>query len=139
MFRSGNYSGYGIFISLKHFSKTRKSHQVDLIERYRNSISCPQSFSARASEELGLAGFTGPLIPLLMSESKYLILASKQEGEPRIVNEAIKSGCIVLYTSELKFSKPEIMQADNLKEFQNPDILIIFPYLEAICKKTGKK
>lgn len=129
------YSGYGVFVSPRHHSETQKTHQIELIKKFilASTAVREQISLARASEELGFTGFTGPLIPLLMSESKYLILASKHEGEPRVVNEAIQAGCTVLYTDELKFTKPAIMNTGNSRKFSDTQKLIDF--LEQDCIK----
>ena len=129
------YFGTAVFVAPKHSFENKKSHQLDIIDKYVSSTNKIKNLVtlARASEELGFNGFTGPLIPMILSETKYLVLASRTEGEPRVINEAIEAGSKVLYTSELKFSKPEIMNANNSIEFKDIDKLVQY-----LCSDSNK-
>jgi glycosyltransferase involved in cell wall biosynthesis len=103
-----SWNGYGIFLCPTHKNETAKGFQLNFIEAYlRSSRLVREHLSlVRLSEELGFRGAQGPLLPLLMAQSRYLILASESEGEPRVLSEALSAGCKIVVRDKLKENIP---------------------------------
>lgn len=104
------------------YNETSETHYTELVEVYRELFNRQERLSftlMRLSPELGFLGISLSTIAHFYKSSKVACLFSLQEGEPRVVHEAILCGLPVVCYSKLVGAGRDYLDKTNSFQFDD--------------------